>query len=79
MIGKTGGRRMVIEFTDGDGRGVLVNPDHVLLVQEETRQLRACIILWDGTVRINVRESFEEIKKRLGLAITPRAETLAIK
>lgn len=67
---------MIVEFTDGDGRSVLVNPNKLIAVQEETVTKRARLIL-EGNVHVNVRQTFEEIKKRLGLAITFRAETIA--
>ena len=55
---------MFVEFTTSDG-AVLLNSDKIVAVQEETRATRACLITDDATMRINVRESFEEIKKRL--------------
>lgn len=67
---------MLIEATDGDGRSVLVNTDEIAVVREETRTERVCIILRGADIKINVRESFQEIKKRCGLTITPRAETI---
>ena len=67
---------MLIEFTDSEGQGVLVNAEQVTVVREETRSNRACIIV-GADIRINVRQTFEEIKKRLGMAISPRAETIA--
>jgi len=69
---------MIIEFSVSDGGSVLINSDKIVFVQEETREKFACITL-DTDARINVRQKFEEIKKRLGMSITPRAETLAIK
>jgi hypothetical protein len=66
------------EFTDGDGRSVLVNPSKVIVVRDETKEVYASITV-DGNIKINVRQSFEEIKKRLGMQITPRAETLALR
>jgi len=69
---------MLVEFTDGDGISVLINSEHISAVREGRAGQNVSI--WIGTdIRINVRQSFEETKKRLGLAITPRAETLAIR
>lgn len=69
---------MLIELTDSDGRGFLVNPDHVAVVLEETKTVHASIVMQGADIKVNVRESFQEIKKRFGLSITPRAETLAV-
>ena len=54
---------------------MLINIDRVTEVVETSHGVAIKI---DGTPRHQlVVESFEEVKKRLGLAITPRAETLA--
>ena len=70
---------MMVEFTTHDAGFVLVNSDKVSVVQEETARSRACVILEGGDIRINVCENFQEIKKRLGLSIAPRGETLALR
>jgi hypothetical protein len=68
---------MLTEFTDGDGRRILVNPAKVIFVRDETEDLFAMIRMEDGA-DIAVQEKLEEIKKRLGVPITPRAETIAL-
>lgn len=67
----------LVELTDSDGNLVLINPDNVSVIRAENSTVFACIILDQADIKINVKESFEEIKKRFGLAISPRAETIA--
>ena len=67
---------MFVEFTDGDNKLVLLNADRVTLVHDGLPGRN--VTLFIGTeIKVNVRQSFEEVKKRLGMAITPRAETIA--
>ncbi len=68
-------REQFIEV-NADARKVLINVDEILLVHEESAQVKACIILRGTDVRINCTETYQEIRKRLGLAISPRAETI---
>lgn len=68
---------MFVEFTDGDNQLVLVNSEKVIVVKDGDRQINVCLIVGESAdIKINVRQSFEEVKKRLGLSISPRAETI---
>jgi hypothetical protein len=69
---------MFIEFMGSEDSLVLVNPDKVLMVGQETDDQFAFLILDGSDVRVNVKQTFEEIKKRLGMSITPRAETIML-
>jgi hypothetical protein len=62
---------MFVEFTDSDGRLVLVNTEKVITVADQTETLHAFLVL-EGDVKVNVKESFEEIRNRLGPLITNR-------
>jgi hypothetical protein len=61
-----------------DGQSVLVAVSTICLVKAETKTLKTCVITGNANVALWVSESYEEVKKRLGIAITPRAETLAV-
>lgn len=60
-----------------DGKAVLVNALHVICVQEGSKETNVKIVLTDRV--IYAEEEYAEVKKRLGLAISPRAETLALR
>jgi hypothetical protein len=65
---------MLVEVTAQNGKRHLINSDKVIDVSELEK---GCKIISVGpTFPLIVEESFEEVKKRLGLAIFPRAETL---
>ena len=65
-----------VEFTEAsdDKYPVLVNPKDVSFVCCDKQHRE---ILMKNGRGVWVKETFEEIKKRLGMSITPRAETLA--
>lgn len=68
---------MLVEFTDSYNNLVLINSDKVSVIRAEDTKTFACIVLDRADIKVNVKESYAEIKKRFGLAILPRAETIA--
>ena len=68
---------MLVEFTDSDDHLVLVNTEKIVTVGQETESQYAYIIMDCAGMRVNVKQTFEETKKRLGLSIIPRAGTIA--
>ena len=72
-----------IEVTiNGDWRKVLVNSEYITRVVDgasAAKTVEIHVLEHGDHVQLNVKESFDEVKKRLGLAITPRAETLALR
>ena len=69
---------MFIEVTC-DGKRVLVNAEDISIVQEGTFQTKTKIVLKRADVELNCTEEYLDIKKALGMTISPRAETLALK
>jgi hypothetical protein len=73
---------MFVEFTTIQKNKVLVVSDNINYIIETSdfvgQQLVQCrrIEMKNGS-NINIIETFDEIKKRVGLAIPPRAETLS--
>ena len=65
---------------NGTHQRVLVNPAFIVTVTEGMPGKTVMIRLSNGgvNVELNVKESFDEVKKRVGMSIIPRAETLAI-
>lgn len=65
---------MFVELTTKAGKKRLVNPDKIIYVVEDEQG--TVIISVGSTFPVVVEETFEEVKKKLGLKITPRAETI---
>ena len=65
----------MIEVTRVGGEEMLINPEYIMSV--ERFSTGTTLRMREGRI-VTVVEQFEEIKKRLGLVISPRAETLAI-
>lgn len=67
---------MFIEVTSKvDGFRKLLNDSAIRGVSEDGTE--GCTVIIEGeTDRLKLNESFDEVKKRLGGAISPRAETL---
>lgn len=78
---------MFIEFMQSHNDPVLINTKEIVSVttcrlQSSMGVVIGSQIILRGTrssaIRYTVLESFEEVKKRLGMSIIPRAETIAI-
>lgn len=68
---------MFIELTDGDGRRFLVNPERIIVAYEQVGELKSSLVIEGAKTPVSTCQDIDEIKKRLGISITPRAETIA--
>jgi len=70
---------MLVEFT-AEKEKILINPDRISLVRQKQNGAKNFVQIYldGGDIKVSVDQDFEEVKKRLGMTITPRAETLAI-
>lgn len=64
------------ETSETAHKKILINTDFVVYVKELLNG-PGCSVAFRGGGTAIVEESYEEVKKRSGLLITPRAETIA--
>lgn len=72
---------MFAEFTERkSGKPILINTDKIIGIGTVKGSEDYIIATDDSTIiSLAITESFEEIKKRLSMSITPRAETIAFR
>jgi len=66
-----------VELTEHEERRVLLNVSSIRAVLDQGKDTKTQVVMRDSFSYF-VNESYDEVKKRVGLPITPRAETLAI-
>lgn len=68
---------MFIELRDEDNIGFVLNTDEILYIKHEDGEYTE-ITMKNGEAFIFEHDQFEEVKKLIGMQISPRARTIAM-